>query len=130
MNEKQLIKKHPDLLLKVLKLHPDLHMAAVVAAAAREHKCSEVTCHKDFANLAEPKKRNKVVICGDLIVSMAQAKKYFPSNFFPCQNEDDLIRKVIMAAANGRAQHEVERQLQSVPVAQARKKGGSKNARS
>lgn len=108
MTEDELIKRHPDLLLKVLKLLPDLHIAAVVAAAAREKKCGALTCHADFAELAEKKGRNSNLCCGELTVTMSQAKKYFPSEFFPCRDEDDLIRKVVMAAAYGRAQHDAE----------------------
>lgn len=103
MKSEELLMKYPDLLVKVLKKNPELWTAAIVAAYARKKGCSEIKDIEAWLQLAN--KGKKSIKCDDTSINLTQAKRYFPSVFYPCKGEDDLIKKVIIASSYGRGQH-------------------------
>jgi len=98
-----------ELYLKVLALNEDLLTVARLAMLARERVKYPLTDCDSFRCLADAGADSCDL--GHLRLTMGQAVRYFPAALFPVANEDELIRKVLIALSWGRKCHRVEAQV-------------------
>ena len=102
-------KGHEDLCEKVIQRFPELWMTLEVARIARDKVNYPITCYEDFLCLAE--EGTDYCDLGEQRISFKQLRKYFPDAFFPIDNEDDLISKVLLAFLWGKRAHSLEAEL-------------------
>jgi hypothetical protein len=96
-----------DLYERGLRLVPDLWLAVQVIMRLRErirypiNSVGELTAGHDEAHLE----------LDGVVLTRKHAEDYFPSAFFPIEDEDEFLRKLYAALTWGRNVHHAEAQL-------------------
>jgi hypothetical protein len=96
---------------KVLQKSPELWMAANAALLMREKGGKyPINSSDDFLRLAN---KGRYFSLGDQRIDIKQIRRYFPKKFYPIEDEDDLISKVLAASYWGSQAHEMEDRIRS-----------------
>ncbi len=102
-------KGHEDIYEKILIRSPDFWKVAKIASICREKGKFPIKSYNDFLRLAD--KGKKSCRLGADVITLKQVKKYFPKKFFPIEDEDDLITKVLCSLLWGTRAHRMEAEL-------------------
>lgn len=99
-----------DLYKTLVGMNPELKATAMLIERAREVGLKyPVNCCDDFLPLAEQGCRHCDL--DGVKVSITHAKRFFPKNFFPVENEDALMGRLIAAFTWGNEVHRFEARM-------------------
>lgn len=101
-----------DVYEKVLTQVPDLLRVAELTCIARERGMKyPIKSHDRFLKFADKKKKSVGLRGGR--ITLKQAETYFPLKFFPIEDENDLITKLMCSFFWGTRSHTLERDVQA-----------------
>jgi hypothetical protein len=92
-----------DLLVKVIRLIPNLEMVLYAARAVRANLSYPIANHQALIPLFEAE--NQVFEVGQHRIAFHEAQRFLPAEFFPITSEDDLLTKVYITLCNGYVAH-------------------------
>ena len=101
-----------EILKKVLQRNADMWKTAQLVARASSRARYPLASYDDLLCLADAGKQS-CTVDGDEI-DLEKARSYFPCRFFPVEDEDDLIGKLLIAFSIGRRCHDLEAELRHV----------------
>ena len=109
MKEKLEAENIDDVFLKVLRRNSEMWKTALLAKRARSKAKYPLKTYEDLVCLADDGKES-CEIDGEEI-TLEKAKKYLPKQFFPIENEDEFISKILIAFLWGRKCHDLEAEI-------------------
>lgn len=95
---------------KILRRHPQMWKTALIAKMARSRAIYPIIDYDELMCIAANDDGNLLDIEGEAITSR-KVKKYFPRRFFPIENEDDLISKLLASFLWAEKRHVLELEL-------------------
>jgi hypothetical protein len=100
-----------DLLVKVIRLVPELEVLAYAVKMARSRLSFPIVDHEGLLPLFLAE--NQVVKTDQRQFTFKSTQKFFPRTFFPIVSEDDFLTKAYLAIWNGQLSHS---KIQALPV--------------
>jgi hypothetical protein len=91
-----------DLLVEVISLVPNLGEVAYAATLARGRAKYPIEGYDGLAALLDDGRSARF---GDREVTLDDAHRFFPKEFFPVDSEQDLIAKLLIAFQRGEVEH-------------------------
>ncbi len=100
-----------ELLSHAVSIHPNLEFACFVGKMAQKHLAFPITSHDEMHALFSIKGVPKKI--EDRKIGKVQLRKFLPKEFFPIEDVEDLVGKVLAALACGDVIHYHERFLRN-----------------
>lgn len=102
-----------DLVEMAMGLIPNLTLTAYIAALVRR-KCSyPLTTHSNFLRIAD---HEGVLLFEGRRLTLEQAEQFFPKEFFPIENEQQLLCRLLAAFQRGEFTHAEEHRRKRDPA--------------
>ncbi len=105
----QFDEKDFEILMKVIKLHPELELIAYATKQARAKLTYPIKSYRDLAALSNTKAKT-LSFRGETI-NMKQVRMFIPKDFFPIESEDQFIIRMLIAFMIGHTSHQKEAEL-------------------
>ena len=96
-----------DLCVQALKLHPELWHATQLVDRVFGKEAFPITGIEDLISKLRDTDENHCKLDG-VTLTDEHARQYFPTVFFPIENESDLLHSLFAALCWGTAMHHVE----------------------